>query len=80
MKRRVAALERRIREANAPIVIIVHGGFPVPDGDPDPKFAISRDGTRLDRGPDESFTEFCARVRAAAAETGQHIVIGGLPE
>jgi hypothetical protein len=79
MKRRVAALERRIRGGNAPLVIIVRGGLPDPAGDPDPKFAIDRNGTRWDRGPDENFTEFCARVMAAAAGTDQHIVIGGLP-
>jgi hypothetical protein len=79
MKRRVAALERRIREANGPLVFIVRGGVPDPAGDPDPKFAIANNGTRWDRGPDESFAKFCARVMAAAAGIGQHIVIGGLP-
>ncbi len=79
MKRRVAALERRFRKASAPLLIVVRGGFSDSTGDPDPKFATARNGTRWDRGPDESFSEFCGRVRAAAEATGQDIVVAGLP-
>jgi hypothetical protein len=80
MERRVAALERRIAGARGRVLIIISGGLPSPDGDPDPKFATAGDATRWECGPAETFAEFRARVRTAAAATARHIVFGGLPE
>jgi hypothetical protein len=79
VKGRVAAIERRIRGATGPLVIIIRRGLPTTDGDPDPKFAKASGGTRWDRGRTETFAEFRVRVMAAAVATGQkHIVFGGL--
>lgn len=78
MKRRVATLERRIPGARGPLVIIISGGLPSPDGDPDPKSATAN-GMRWERGPVEAFAEFHARVATAAVATARLIVFGGLP-
>ena len=74
MKRRVAAIDWRVRGASGPLVIIISGGLPSTDGDPDPKFAIATKRTLWNRGPAETFAEFRVRMMSAIRHERQRLL------
>ncbi len=77
MARRIAALERAHQGGAAAEVVVIRGGL----SDDDPMFAVTRGGElHWQRGIEESYGGFTARVVASATAAGAaSVVFGGLP-
>ena len=77
IRSRIAALERAARGTVTASVVIIQGGM----SDGDPTFAVAGGGgPQWQRGGEESFNAFTARVLASATADGTaSVVLGGLP-